>query len=126
MPFVTLVSIALLLCLLTCVVLVLILIILLVRAEPPQTNVMPTFWFNLIRRPAGDRVVPINARRITGREPLHDALARWHSRPLLLVNYRDNDQIHVRGFPKDGESGIDPEIIEVPLYPWDCYKPPHR
>ena len=94
--------------------------LIIVFAGPPRATAQPRPQFYLERGFRITRVAPIG-RRITSLEPLHDALARWHSRPLLLVNYLDNDQIQVTPFPKEDEWGISLGIRDPLPEPWDIY-----
>jgi hypothetical protein len=102
-------------------------IVLLALIVLPQVNARPQIAVTIDRAPPSSPVpsspVPSSDQRMTTKEPMHDALARWHSRPLLLINYLDMDLIQVQGLPKCG-SESNSDCIEVPDYPWTWYKSP--
>ena len=74
----------------------------------------------LVTRRRASEAVPRDGR-VTSREALPDALARWHNRPLLLINYLDREQLHETAFPT-GESDVCTQFRVAPQEPWDLYK----
>ena len=99
-------------------------------AKRPGAAAMPTLRFDLDRGRGRGRFAPSAGQGITSRQPLHDALARWRGRSLLLLNYRENEQADVTTSPADGRPGASFGIRRWPLEVWACYKarpdPPPR
>jgi hypothetical protein len=96
----------------------------------PGAAAMPTLRFDLDRGRGSGRFAPVAGRGIISRHPLHEALARWRGRRLLLLNYRENERADETTSPPDGSPGASFGIRRQPLEVWDCYKarpdPPPR
>jgi hypothetical protein len=124
MSYATALAVALLLAVLVRFAVTVTLTVLFALTVLPQASVSPRLPLSIDLGKTG-LAMPGGDQRVTGREPMHDALARAHSRPLLLINYLDRDVIEVQGLPKGG-SAIESDCIEVPHYPWSWYTRPQQ